>query len=348
MPEPTRREAIRAACRIVGELRRKTTEPPALPLAAWERAQTLERLLHVTQARGWRRAHERCRERLRRALSDVRRQLDECDRDLARTTAGYSPTLRDVVDDLETLAREFVQVRVDLQASLLAVVTESIILDGVELGPFEIELSWDRRAIRLFSYLVRALSPRPAAGDDTVVHPHVRDDQLCEGDGDAAIRAALRDRRLLDFFTVVAQTLATYNAESAFVSLEHWVACRCTDCGETVDDDEGGCCERCESTLCTDCDCSCTSCGRTTCCTCGAPCAACQEHCCQSCLERCSDCHEDFCERCSHEGQCVNCQAASAADQAENSGEAALDSPPAPLSGDPTHALRLDEAPLPA
>ncbi|MBL9164290.1 MAG: hypothetical protein JNL18_16285 [Planctomycetaceae bacterium] len=346
MPETRRRESIRAACRIVAATRTAAVEPPPLPLAAWERVAALAQLLEVAQARRWRHAHERCRERLRRAASDLRRQLDECDRELARRTPDEASTLRDVVADLDALEREFVDVRIDLKESLLAVVTESIVLQGVELGPFEIELAWERKAVRSFSYAVRALSPRPATGDESVVHPHVRDDQLCEGEGHAAICAALHDRRLLDFFTIVAQTLATYNGESAFASLEHWAARRCTDCGATVDDDEGSCCERCESSLCGDCDCGCSGCGRTACSTCGASCAACHEHCCQSCLEKCSHCHEDCCERCCHDGECSICRTAAADEQEVNSGEAAADPPPTPVSGDSANAVRLGEAAL--
>ena len=54
MPEATPREWIRAAGRIVAATRRETVLPPALPLAAWERVETLERLLSEAQARRWR------------------------------------------------------------------------------------------------------------------------------------------------------------------------------------------------------------------------------------------------------------------------------------------------------
>ena len=48
------------------------------------------------------------------------------------------------------------------------------------------------------------------------------DERLCEGDGRSAIRQALAQGRLLDFFMLVAGGLRTYNAESPFVALEIW------------------------------------------------------------------------------------------------------------------------------
>ena len=339
-----RRDWIRAAGVIAGGLQREAPWPPELPTAAWQRCRRLQGLLTQAQQRGWRHAERRCRDRLRRTLADLRRQLD--DGDFAREENRYQPSLRDLYDDLRALENEFPGLTMNLKEGTLSVVTESIVLEGIDLGPFEIELDW--RRLPSPAYVVRALRGNGAAGDDSVVHPHVRDDQLCEGDAHGAIRAALRSGRLLDFFTVVAQTLATYNPQSAYVSLDQWEGTPCADCGASVTDDEGGTCERCSSSLCGDCDCSCSSCGRTACSDCGASCLGCREHHCERCLADCSICQKTFCERCLDEEQCPACRDAAAEGLAATTGQAPPDSPPTGPSGDSAHPLCLGQAPLPA
>jgi hypothetical protein len=338
MSQLIRRDLVRAACRIAAALRADAHPPPLLPLAAWRRLETLERLLVECHDRGWPHARRRCQERLVRALGELRCQIDEPISELSESSGRRTATLRELYDELRALAHEFAEVRVKLGESLVTVVTEPIVLEGMELGPFEIELSWRRRASSPFAYLVRAQAPCPAAHDDSLVHPHVRDEQLCEGDGWAAIRRALGDGRLLDFFTIVAQTLATYNAQSAYASLDHWRGVACADCGDQVGDATR--CERCDALLCEDCACGCARCGRTACGACGAPCVACHEHCCPSCLERCSSCQEDFCERCCDEGECSECRAAGEAEER-------ADSPPSSLPVGPVHPLRLGQTSLP-
>ncbi len=68
----------------------------------------------------------------------------------------------------------------------LHVVTEPVVLEGVPLGTVRhrarVQPSAAGQALR-----VVPLDPHPAAGDDTTPHPHVRDEDLCEGDGRPAI-----------------------------------------------------------------------------------------------------------------------------------------------------------------
>src|SRR4029078_3338290 len=99
----------------------------------------------------------------------------------------------------------------------LSVITEAILLDGVYLGPFEIQLNWSRAPDSdRICYRVMAEDPHPAESRDNVTHPHVMDELLCEGDGKHAIRLALSEGRLLDFFTLVAGLLRTHQPESPF------------------------------------------------------------------------------------------------------------------------------------
>ena len=56
---PSRRDLVRAACRIAAALRQDSPEPPALPQTSWRRLEVLERLLLECRERSWRRAGRR-------------------------------------------------------------------------------------------------------------------------------------------------------------------------------------------------------------------------------------------------------------------------------------------------
>ena len=113
---------------------------------------------------------------------------------------------------------------------------EPITLEDVYLGEFEIRLDVFRLSelSSRIPYTVIALHPHPASSSDDVTHPHVSGRHLCEGDGSAAIRAALSHGRLFDFFSMVLGVLRTYNSDSPYVRLEDWNGVSCYDCGREM------------------------------------------------------------------------------------------------------------------
>src|SRR5262249_55204070 len=100
------------------------------------------------------------------------------------------PRLGDVYDDLVALETRFDDFHVHLAEHEIAVTTESITLEGIELGPFRLVWNWtllgEDRALR-----VEALDPHPAAAQSDTTHPHVRDDALCTGDARQALDRAI-------------------------------------------------------------------------------------------------------------------------------------------------------------
>jgi hypothetical protein len=336
----------RAAGRIHAELRPSLTDADDLPIAAWQRCQRFQRLMGCARARGWTAAERICRTQLKRSLAALRQELDECERSLDVVPTSPAQTLRDVYDDLVAIEAEFDGFRVNLREATISVVTRSVVLADVDLGRFEIVLSWRGLGDSRSPYTVGAVDERSAHSDSSLAHPHVRDEQLCEGDGAAAIRSALRSGRLLDFLTIVAQTLATYNPHSAYLALDQWLGVSCTDCGAVVEADEASCCERCESDLCGDCQYSCTACGRLACSDCGSSCSHCGEHHCRACLVACADCGRHFCERSLDEELCEACRATS--DAAEPT-DGETGNPPAlsAAAHAPDHPVRVGEAGLP-
>jgi hypothetical protein len=156
--------------------------------------------------------------------------------------------------------------------------------------------------------------------------PAVQSDALCEGEGSDAIRRALDEGRLHDFFCIVDQILRTYNSGSAYVQLDDWNGVNCRSCGDTVDSDQALSCSNCETELCMECSTCCDSCCERYCEECTSSCESCGNDTCKMCLKSCDDCGESFCPSCLSEGTCDDClnnqNAANAEDEPEQSSPA--------------------------
>jgi hypothetical protein len=244
---------------------------------------TAARLVDVL-ARGWRVAGEQVLEDLTYSTRRLERELETLRGQLPRTLRLPSVlSVSDLVADLAALEAEFDDVELDIHERTISAITGPIELEGMYLGRFRITLHWETIGGGQ-AYQVEATEPYAAEGTDDVTHPHVRDGQLCEGEGTAPIKSALSQGRLLDFFMLVRQILETYNPASAHVALDRWDGVNCRDCGSRMSRDEHGRCEWCEDPLCSDCSHCCESCDRYTCSGCSAECAACGSYFCTNCL----------------------------------------------------------------
>lgn len=279
-----------------------------LPTGSWGRASELIRQARRAELQGWHLATARLQTDLRHALAALQSPLAELEQLLTRCSSlPYRAAPAEIYGDLCSLASEFDALEFNLPSQWVAVTIEPITLEGHYLGPFEIRLDLRRLAAEL-PYRVIALEPHPAASRAGVTHPHVVDEVLCEGDGRAAIRQALLQGRLLDFFHLVANLLRTYNRESTFVELALWNGEDCSDCGGSVTADESYVCERCAETVCGDCQGACGACERGFCSRCVGQCDHCQQVCCGRCLESCAGCQRDVCPMClSDQERCPPC-----------------------------------------
>lgn len=309
LPRDSRRflrpaRSILAQLEVIG----KTPTPVQLPQEAWDSCVDLLRLHSEARERRWRIATDHLERRLAGSLDSLIYAV----RDSARAFTGDTrhracPALRSLFADITALTGEFDEVEFDLREKRLWVVTDPIELDGLALGRFRIVLLWARLGENR-PYYLEALDPNEASCDSSVIHPHVRDDALCEGDGKSAIRAALESGRVFDFFLLVRQILETYNSASAYVRIEDWVGVKCVDCGSTTDREEAYTCERCDSDLCADCTSSCSDCGRSSCSECRSHCHGCESDFCRRCLNDCEDCGDAFCSSCLTDGICDPCR----------------------------------------
>lgn len=300
------KQLMRIAVAVEGQLTEYSHASLTMPSDQVQRCERLMRQFNVARQRHWFAAASRIRDRLRVAISELRTSLQTVDRAVVdHRNAPSVCTLPHIYDDLVSLHDEFTDVRVDIKTRQISITTAPIELEDVYPGRFEIQLTWnDLRNGHPRNYRVVALDPVPAAANDSVTHPHVQDESLCEGDGHLPILNALRQGRLYDFFMIVANLLRTYNSGSPYVALSDWHGVECSACGCTACEDDIRSCEKCETNLCSDCcefceDCSGSFCSE--CCSeyrcdrCLQPCSNCDSATCRGCLEdneRCSDCYE--------------------------------------------------------
>jgi len=306
----TDRKLFRAAVVIQEQSSRQRPVSDAiyLPEYSWNHLQQLRRNITRARERGWHLAAQSLLGTLADAGRSMQRELETSLRTLATHMRPRLPANASAIyQDLRALQGEFDKVEIDPTTHELTVTTDTIELEGVFLGEFQIKLNWTDIGQTSHPYRVVALDPNPAARREDVTHPHVQDEQLCEGDGRAAIAAALAESRFYDFFLLVNQVLHTYGQGSAYVELEAWDGTPCADCGTSVSDDERYDCNGCDSTYCSSCSSSCEGCNNSYCTSCLQACADCGCEYCSGCLKTCSVCHKRFCKECQENRVCTTC-----------------------------------------
>ena len=302
----------RAACAVHSQFP-EVTKLPRLTKVEREQLADVDRALRglvLASQRGWDAAAERSRLNARIALGRLQQASRSLHDQLAPALPGSLPSVRDLHDDLVALRSEFPELKLDSRQRQIQVTTESIVLEGIDLGPFQIQLDWTELGHDVLpDYRVVALEPNPAGTQDNVTHPHVQDDILCEGEGRTAIGAAIRQARVFDFFLLVAGLLRTYNAESPYVPLCHWHGAECMDCGRLAAADDRSCCASCEADLCDDCGSTCSICSDGLCAECSKTCPVCDDDCCATCQDKCIECGRLVCRDCIHsERRCSTCE----------------------------------------
>lgn len=282
-----RRQALRAAVKIHEKLRGppRITQYLYLPQSAWDELCRTARHLRHAEQRGWPAAVQSLVQDLDYTALRFQREMELLRNSLpSQTTPRVTMSAGEIASELIALAEEFEQVKIDLPGCKISVVTAGIELESVSLGAFRIVLRWDRLGQNP-AYDCEAQDPNCPSDREDVTHPHVQDGQLCEGEGAAAIKAALSEGRLYDFFVLVRQILGTYNPGSAHVSLDDWNGrLSCHGCGSGMSEDDYSSCERCDERFCSDCSWCCQACSRSICSDCSSFCAECDERCCDTCL----------------------------------------------------------------
>jgi len=305
--------ALRLATRIHDLLIQRHTKGSALLLypldqltGRLEQLASLRRRIALVQMKGWWHALAQLRSELQCLLRYLPGEVHSAEQAIPPAVTILS---------LAELAREFDQMDDEFGGwgyeapNILLVATEPITLEEIPLGVFEIRLNLEHLC-RLGSsppYELIARTPNPAACNESVIHPHVRDGELCEGDAAIPIKAALSEGRLCDFFMLVRSVLQTYNPHSPHVALRNWHGSPCHDCNGLMEDGESFYCESCDHDFCDDCISYCRSCDESRCLGCLEDCPHCEERTCSPCMETCGDCGKPCCRNCLEEELCPKC-----------------------------------------
>ena len=305
-----KRDMLRAAVLIHGQLasRDRPTSSVSLPDYTWTAIRRLQGQITRAARLGWNGAARR----LGREMADVLRRF-QADLEATRqtiesqTASSTIPCSSEIYRDLTALQEEFDDVEAHLEEHELVVTTDCIVLDDIELGAFEIHLDWQRLGSS-HPYRIVARDPNPAAQSTEITHPHVQSETLCEGDGHAAIQAALAQGRLYDLFLLVSQVLHTYARGSAYAELDNWNGILCRDCGTTMSPDDSYGCQRCGSELCDDCRQSCAGCEESYCSGCLSQCPECEMDFCRGCMTACPGCDRKICGSCMEDDLCLRCR----------------------------------------
>ncbi len=191
--------------------RRRNPTDVWLPAQQWADCAAVLRRIRLATERGWHQAAAQTRKELLYHVDQCRSYLHDVSLGIQQLdSAGKSPSEADIFRELAALETEFDGFELDFENEELCVTTPSVRLEGTYLGPFQIRLNW-RHHDNPLSYRVVALEANPAASNESVTHPHVSDENVCEGDARQSIRAALDDGRLADFFVIVWRLLETYS-----------------------------------------------------------------------------------------------------------------------------------------
>lgn len=275
------RSQWRAAERIVEALL-ALRAAPTLSRFPDQQIHTLHRLRqrwHQAIRRGWLVAAAATKDTWELHLRWLINDLTAC-RTYTPPATALTPTTAQVYRDLLALHDEFELVDVDPQTQTVTVHTDRIVLQDLDLGPFALVWNWSPDENRL---RVIAQDARYADQDENIPHPHVRDEELCVGEGEVALHHAFRSGRLLDAFLIVRQILQTYNPDSAYASLGRSTGHSCCGCASDMEGDEGCSCEGCGENFCRGCTRSCGACGHSVCHDCSTICPDCGNRICPTC-----------------------------------------------------------------
>lgn len=288
---------------------RSRPDPPNVGCS--QQLQELVRRLRLVQRNGWEVAARTVAMQLHGELIRCQAQIINALESVSMLTKGKAiPNQALLYAELIALQTEFEDVEVNLQEGRLSAVTEAIELDEVPLGCFRIILDWKSEPIcsSQSPYRIEALDPNGPEYRSHITHPHVSSEQLCEGEAKFALRQALQDGRLTDYFQIINQVLHTYNSQSPYASLDEWGGTTCQDCGSNIPSDCSHC-VGCGGAMCDDCSTCCSICETSGCVACLSVCPGCESQICSDCSNACRECHKEICSECFNHtnGLCKDC-----------------------------------------
>lgn len=136
--------------------------------------------------------------------------------------------------------------------------TDDIVLENVFLGKFNVKVILDY-SLRIVVQATPETNKYCSKLNTSISHPHVAHDSMCLGEVATMGKAALRDGRLDDAYTIVNNALHTYNENSPHVALKNWNGYICENCLSSGRE-QARQCNYCPEFHCQNCRKSCRSC----------------------------------------------------------------------------------------
>jgi len=246
---------------------------------------------------------------------------------IAHLTNASRPTvvsLRQLIEEIDVISKRWDDIK--YKDGRLSILVKSIILDddeeNVNLGNFRISID----IIEPINSL-RIIAVTGEESYNGFFHPHVADEELCEGNGQYSLSLAIDQGRLEDYFDLVEKILRTYNPESPHTPLSSWyspdregsfycvcceewkdeydqVSCDGCDSIQCANCADGAMCDTCEQWYCDNCIQSCNCCHAPMCNECTLICEDCSDQICSECLSTCNSCGSDRCINCDTQCEC--------------------------------------------
>jgi hypothetical protein len=182
----------------------------------------------------------------------------------------------------------------------------------VEMGPFIIkDVNFGNFQVKLhvtecyrISYNIcahaYAVTPNYSPGDSECTHPHVRNGDVCIGNGATPLNNAATEGRLQDYFEIVRSVLSTYNDADPYMKIIAWTGKRCRSCNRHYEPEDRNNlkCTICKIQYCSYCTRQCCSASELTCFSCvpnNFKCKYCGASLCAECLKICERCNKRLC-----------------------------------------------------
>jgi hypothetical protein len=143
---------------------------------------------------------------------------------------NYGGWYKAIYRDLLDLMKKYGEIVYDRQHQKLSFWTEDVNLFGVDFGKYHIVINLNRLPLKKGSDeetakdVFRIYSNRavPSGVSPTIIHPHVSQNIMCQGDMRNVIKAAFTEGRIYDAVLAINSVLNNYNGSSAYAQLELW------------------------------------------------------------------------------------------------------------------------------
>ena len=208
------------------------------------------------------------------------------------------PGIKSIVDELNTLISEFGGFSFGDNLALNVKIGPFKIQE-IDFGEFLAEVSLKKVGIFNYDHSLKAfaISPKYPINDNIHTHPHIRNNNICIGNGRSLISKALFENRLFDTYSIINSVLNTYS-DDPFLKIEAWTGISCNDCGEYYTDKDASQCDQCGKIYCPDCVTQCCSSSDYLCYNCKSSsfkCFYCNKRMCCECVLICESCNSKYC-----------------------------------------------------